>query len=99
MPDSCVLRYAVAEPQLIIFFSGVLHCSVITKLFSVEALHGCVYNHSSRLLKHNLRDTVHTSKYDLFLFQHQYLTEALQWRAQTDADHVLFVLLNAKVSN
>uniref|UniRef100_A0A8D0ALU3 Disco-interacting protein 2 homolog Bb n=1 Tax=Sander lucioperca TaxID=283035 RepID=A0A8D0ALU3_SANLU len=32
----------------------------------------------------------------IFLFQHQYLTEALQWRAQTDADHVLFVLLNAK---
>lgn len=29
--------------------------------------------------------------------QHQYLTEALHWRAQTDADHVLFVLLNAKV--
>uniref|UniRef100_A0A8D0AXC5 Disco-interacting protein 2 homolog Bb n=1 Tax=Sander lucioperca TaxID=283035 RepID=A0A8D0AXC5_SANLU len=28
--------------------------------------------------------------------KHQYLTEALQWRAQTDADHVLFVLLNAK---
>lgn len=29
--------------------------------------------------------------------QHQYLTEALHWRAQTDPDHVLFVLLNAKV--
>uniref|UniRef100_A0AAQ4S9D9 Disco-interacting protein 2 homolog Bb n=1 Tax=Gasterosteus aculeatus aculeatus TaxID=481459 RepID=A0AAQ4S9D9_GASAC len=28
--------------------------------------------------------------------QDLYLTEALQWRAQTDADHVLFVLLNAK---
>ncbi|TNM89002.1 hypothetical protein fugu_005256 [Takifugu bimaculatus] len=28
--------------------------------------------------------------------KHQYLTEALHWRAQTDADHVLFVLLNAK---
>uniref|UniRef100_A0A3Q1I9V5 DMAP1-binding domain-containing protein n=1 Tax=Anabas testudineus TaxID=64144 RepID=A0A3Q1I9V5_ANATE len=28
--------------------------------------------------------------------KHQYLTEALQWRAQTDADHVLYVLLNAK---
>ncbi|XP_034079579.1 disco-interacting protein 2 homolog B-A isoform X3 [Gymnodraco acuticeps] len=28
--------------------------------------------------------------------KHQYLTEALQWRAQTDADHVLFVLLNNK---
>uniref|UniRef100_A0A3P8URK7 Disco-interacting protein 2 homolog Bb n=1 Tax=Cynoglossus semilaevis TaxID=244447 RepID=A0A3P8URK7_CYNSE len=28
--------------------------------------------------------------------KHQYLTEALQWRAQTDPDHVLFVLLNAK---
>uniref|UniRef100_A0A8C4IU97 Disco-interacting protein 2 homolog Bb n=1 Tax=Dicentrarchus labrax TaxID=13489 RepID=A0A8C4IU97_DICLA len=27
---------------------------------------------------------------------HQYLTEALHWRAQTDPDHVLFVLLNAK---
>ncbi|XP_018528969.1 disco-interacting protein 2 homolog B-A isoform X3 [Lates calcarifer] len=27
---------------------------------------------------------------------HQYLTEALQWRAQTDPDHVLYVLLNAK---
>uniref|UniRef100_A0A672JJB2 Disco-interacting protein 2 homolog Bb n=1 Tax=Salarias fasciatus TaxID=181472 RepID=A0A672JJB2_SALFA len=25
-----------------------------------------------------------------------YLTEALQWRAQTDPDHVLYVLLNAK---
>lgn len=32
-----------------------------------------------------------------FLLQHQYLTEALHWRAQTDPDHVLFVLLNAKV--
>lgn len=30
--------------------------------------------------------------------QHQYLTEALHWRAQTDPDHVLFVLLNAKVA-
>uniref|UniRef100_A0A8D3DLP0 Disco-interacting protein 2 homolog Bb n=1 Tax=Scophthalmus maximus TaxID=52904 RepID=A0A8D3DLP0_SCOMX len=29
--------------------------------------------------------------------KHQYLTEALQWRAQTDPDHVLYVLLNAKV--
>uniref|UniRef100_A0A8C5GG83 Disco-interacting protein 2 homolog B-A-like n=1 Tax=Gouania willdenowi TaxID=441366 RepID=A0A8C5GG83_GOUWI len=28
--------------------------------------------------------------------KHQYLTEALQWRAQTDADHTLYVLLNAK---
>ncbi|KAJ8359038.1 hypothetical protein SKAU_G00155630 [Synaphobranchus kaupii] len=28
--------------------------------------------------------------------KHQYLTEALQWRASTDPDHVLFVLLNAK---
>ncbi|XP_026863613.2 disco-interacting protein 2 homolog B-A isoform X1 [Electrophorus electricus] len=27
---------------------------------------------------------------------HQFLTEALQWRAQTDPDHVLYVLLNAK---
>ncbi|KAF7206972.1 disco-interacting protein 2 homolog B-A isoform X2 [Nothobranchius furzeri] len=27
---------------------------------------------------------------------HQYLTEALQWRAQTDPEHVLFVLLNSK---
>lgn len=35
----------------------------------------------------------------VFLLQHQYLTEALHWRAQTDADHVLFVLLNAKVWN
>lgn len=33
----------------------------------------------------------------MFLSQHQYLTEALHWRAQTDPDHVLFVLLNAKV--
>lgn len=29
--------------------------------------------------------------------QHQFLSEALQWRAQTDPDHVLYVLLNAKV--
>ncbi|XP_047669955.1 disco-interacting protein 2 homolog B-A-like isoform X2 [Tachysurus fulvidraco] len=28
--------------------------------------------------------------------KHQYLTEALQWRAQTDPEHVLYVLLNAK---
>uniref|UniRef100_A0A3B4EUN4 Disco-interacting protein 2 homolog B-A-like n=1 Tax=Pundamilia nyererei TaxID=303518 RepID=A0A3B4EUN4_9CICH len=28
--------------------------------------------------------------------KHQYLTEALQWRAQTDPDHVLYILLNAK---
>uniref|UniRef100_A0A8C6VVX7 Disco interacting B n=1 Tax=Nothobranchius furzeri TaxID=105023 RepID=A0A8C6VVX7_NOTFU len=28
--------------------------------------------------------------------KHQYLTEALQWRAQTDPEHVLFVLLNSK---
>lgn len=33
----------------------------------------------------------------VFFQQHQYLTEALHWRAQTDPDHVLFVLLNAKV--
>uniref|UniRef100_A0A3B3DB04 Disco-interacting protein 2 homolog Bb n=1 Tax=Oryzias melastigma TaxID=30732 RepID=A0A3B3DB04_ORYME len=30
------------------------------------------------------------------VYPHQYLTEALQWRAQTDPDHVLYVLLNAK---
>lgn len=30
--------------------------------------------------------------------QHQFLSEALQWRAQTDPDHVLYVLLNAKVN-
>lgn len=38
---------------------------------------------------------------DTFLsepFQHQFLSEALQWRAQTDPDHVLYVLLNAKVN-
>lgn len=29
--------------------------------------------------------------------QHQFLSEALQWRAQTDPDHILYVLLNAKV--
>uniref|UniRef100_A0A8C5ALC4 Disco-interacting protein 2 homolog Bb n=1 Tax=Gadus morhua TaxID=8049 RepID=A0A8C5ALC4_GADMO len=28
--------------------------------------------------------------------KHLYLSEALQWRAQTDPDHVLYVLLNAK---
>ncbi|XP_064162149.1 disco-interacting protein 2 homolog B-A [Anguilla rostrata] len=28
--------------------------------------------------------------------KHQYLAEALQWRASSDPDHVLFVLLNAK---
>uniref|UniRef100_A0A8C2L398 Disco-interacting protein 2 homolog Bb n=1 Tax=Cyprinus carpio TaxID=7962 RepID=A0A8C2L398_CYPCA len=28
--------------------------------------------------------------------KHQFLTEALQWRAQTDPDHTLYVLLNAK---
>ncbi|KAJ3602518.1 hypothetical protein NHX12_030272 [Muraenolepis orangiensis] len=28
--------------------------------------------------------------------KHQYLSEALQWRAQTDPEHVLYVLLNAK---
>uniref|UniRef100_A0A8C7T5T5 DMAP1-binding domain-containing protein n=1 Tax=Oncorhynchus mykiss TaxID=8022 RepID=A0A8C7T5T5_ONCMY len=27
---------------------------------------------------------------------HQFLSEALQWRAQSDPDHVLYVLLNAK---
>ncbi|TKS71574.1 Disco-interacting protein 2 -like protein B-A [Collichthys lucidus] len=31
-----------------------------------------------------------------FIGPHQYLAEALHWRAQTDPDHVLFVLLNAK---
>ena len=31
--------------------------------------------------------------------QHQFLSEALQWRAQTDPDHVLYVLLNAKVEH
>lgn len=31
------------------------------------------------------------------LYQHQFLSEALQWRAQTDPDHILYVLLNAKV--
>uniref|UniRef100_A0A4W6EIA8 Disco interacting B n=1 Tax=Lates calcarifer TaxID=8187 RepID=A0A4W6EIA8_LATCA len=35
---------------------------------------------------------------DLGMIEDQdlYLTEALQWRAQTDPDHVLYVLLNAK---
>lgn len=33
----------------------------------------------------------------LSLHQHQFLSEALQWRAQTDPDHILYVLLNAKV--
>ncbi|KAE8626791.1 hypothetical protein XENTR_v10006759 [Xenopus tropicalis] len=28
--------------------------------------------------------------------KHQYLTEVLQWRAQTTPEHVLFILLNAK---
>ncbi|XP_031700491.1 disco-interacting protein 2 homolog B-A isoform X3 [Anarrhichthys ocellatus] len=28
--------------------------------------------------------------------KHQFLSEALQWRAQTDPDHVLYVLLNSK---
>uniref|UniRef100_A0A8C7S842 DMAP1-binding domain-containing protein n=1 Tax=Oncorhynchus mykiss TaxID=8022 RepID=A0A8C7S842_ONCMY len=28
--------------------------------------------------------------------KHQFLSEALQWRAQSDPDHVLYVLLNAK---
>lgn len=41
--------------------------------------------------------TLHTVHFPLFSLQHQYLTEALHWRAQTDPDHVLFVLLNAKV--
>lgn len=31
------------------------------------------------------------------LHQHQFLSDSLQWRAQTDPDHVLYVLLNAKV--
>ncbi|MEE6471871.1 hypothetical protein FKM82_009403 [Ascaphus truei] len=30
--------------------------------------------------------------------KHQYMTEILQWRAQTTPDHVLFILLNAKGS-
>uniref|UniRef100_A0A8C2FM66 Disco-interacting protein 2 homolog Ba n=1 Tax=Cyprinus carpio TaxID=7962 RepID=A0A8C2FM66_CYPCA len=30
--------------------------------------------------------------------KHQFLSEALQWRAQTDPDHVLYMLLNAKVT-
>lgn len=30
-------------------------------------------------------------------FQHQFLTEVLQWRAQATPDHPLFLLLNAKV--
>ncbi|CAB1330183.1 unnamed protein product, partial [Coregonus sp. 'balchen'] len=29
--------------------------------------------------------------------KHQFLSEALQWRAQSDPDHVLYVLLNAKL--
>lgn len=33
----------------------------------------------------------------LSFHQHQFLSEALQWRAQTDPDHILYVLLNAKV--
>lgn len=32
-------------------------------------------------------------------FQHQFLTEMLQWRAQTTPDHPLFLLLNAKVQS
>uniref|UniRef100_A0AAR2LET3 DMAP1-binding domain-containing protein n=1 Tax=Pygocentrus nattereri TaxID=42514 RepID=A0AAR2LET3_PYGNA len=30
--------------------------------------------------------------------KHQFLSEALQWRAQSDPDHVLYILLNAKVT-
>lgn len=30
--------------------------------------------------------------------QHQFLSEALQSRAQSDPDHVLYMLLNAKAS-
>uniref|UniRef100_A0A672P1E7 Disco-interacting protein 2 homolog B-A-like n=1 Tax=Sinocyclocheilus grahami TaxID=75366 RepID=A0A672P1E7_SINGR len=33
-----------------------------------------------------------------FVLQHQFLSEALQWRAQTDPDQVLYMLLNAKVT-
>lgn len=44
-----------------------------------------------------LRCALPTCKIVCFSPQHQYLTEALHWRAQTDPDHVLFVLLNAKV--
>uniref|UniRef100_A0A8B9LSK4 Disco-interacting protein 2 homolog Ba n=1 Tax=Astyanax mexicanus TaxID=7994 RepID=A0A8B9LSK4_ASTMX len=29
--------------------------------------------------------------------KHQFLSEALQWRAQSDPDHVLYMILNAKV--
>ncbi len=32
------------------------------------------------------------------VLQHQFLSEALQWRAQTDPDHVLYMLLNSKVT-
>lgn len=38
-----------------------------------------------------------TSAVTLSPHQHQFLSEALQWRAQTDPDHILYVLLNAKV--
>lgn len=31
--------------------------------------------------------------------QYQFLAEILKWRAQTMPDHVLFTLMNAKVSN
>ena len=32
------------------------------------------------------------------LFQYQFLSEILKWRAQTSPDHNIFTLLNAKVS-
>ena len=34
-----------------------------------------------------------------FVPQYQFLAEILKWRAQTMPDHVLFTLMNAKVSN
>ncbi|KAJ8259307.1 hypothetical protein COCON_G00183190 [Conger conger] len=41
--------------------------------------------------------TVYRGRIAVFsVTQHQYLAEALQWRASTDPDHVLYVLLNAK---
>ena len=36
-------------------------------------------------------------QYILYMFQYQFLSEILRWRAQTTPDHILFSLISAKV--
>lgn len=87
----CQTRYLGVYP--VCFLCNKIKSFHQHKAFSCECPPWCFF-----FMVHALRQNTHLIIL-CPLFQHQYLTEALHWRAQTDPDHVLFVLLNAKVPN